>query len=187
MPKYNGSNWMMSLLKGAGGVGAAVALVLWVIHNIKCNDDFLQTSLHNIILLLISIVITYFLAQRRMDDRRKKDGLAKITEKLISSIQDSMNANIADANDWVQYLNSTRFISNKIAALKTACSNSRVIDDVRYIEDRFKALRELEEDVRVGYLQRDIEVPAERKLDLQKIKNDIISKCDAVLCEMYTT
>jgi len=201
MPKNDNRNWLLLILKAVVSTVILAGIVMWILHNVKNNNYFFTTSLHNIVILVISVMITYYLVQRRLDDRRKKDGLVKIVEKIISSIQDnvavfekellinkdySADANVSFESQWMQFLSNTRFISNKIDALKQVCASIAVIKHVMYIEESFKSLKTLGENILISYVRNSTSIPADRVLEIQRLQNDIVSKCDAILTEIYS-
>ena len=180
--KLEAKDWLARIAKGI----LALALATIFIYNAKCNPDFLEMSLFNILVISISLGVTYHLVQKRTDERRNKDGLAKIIERTATSIQITLGDNNAfSSDDWGQVLINQRFARNKIDALASACSQYGGLEpSVSYIEERFDEWKKASEEAFFAKARID-EFSKDRMHEAKKLSNDIIAKCDDILISLY--
>ena len=166
---------------------AAVSLLALIIYNVRCNDQFFVMSLHNILMLIISIGVAYYLAQRRIDTRRHQDGHIKVIEKLIGDIQKSLSDDFL-YTDWDDNLIKSRAINNKINVLEQVCQNydNQLQQDVIYIKENFHSLRALYEEIYTAYTNKNIDIPPYKVRAVKNLVLKILSKTDSLWVDTYT-
>ncbi|MBR5023411.1 MAG: hypothetical protein IKY18_09560 [Oscillospiraceae bacterium] len=59
-----------------------VPFAVFVTYNIRHNSEFWNASAVNIITILIAVVISYYLVQRKSDKRKQKEILLELISKL---------------------------------------------------------------------------------------------------------
>jgi len=165
-----------------------IALSFFFMYNIKNNDYFFQASLYNITLLIISVGVAYYLVQKRTDERRKKDSLEKLIERMITNIQDNLyNETFLDIRNRISILSNLRKIGNKIHILELACKDYIEVEkEVKYIIEKFMEIRNIYEDIMCHEGEKAIALANDKESDLKKHSNDIASKCDYILYKIYT-
>lgn len=106
------------------------------IHNFNTNSEFLKTPLSTIVTILIAVIVSYFLVQKKTDDRRKNEKI----DKLLYKIQDIILEEdflVAEKGSLIKQ----RSIVNKIQYLQENIDN-KFENDVCRIREQFDILRE---------------------------------------------
>lgn len=105
------------------------------IYNLINNQEFFKTSFSTIVSIIVAVVLSYFLAQRKTDTRRKKEKI----DSLLYKIQ-----NIMLSNDFytvkTENLILQRSIANKIEYIEENIG-SDFKDDIKRIKENFERYR----------------------------------------------
>lgn len=126
----------------AGLITVGLVLLGLLICNIIWNPDFWKTPLYNMINIVIAIVIAYYFSQRRMDERKVKDQIEHIIDKIQMVLkQDSAFNTVFDKRLIKDLLLFKRLINNKISILETCQSTHKRIlhieEDIKYLKEQF--------------------------------------------------
>lgn len=112
------------------------AFAVFVLYNVRNNDEFWNASAVNIITILIAIIISYVFVQRKSDIRKQKE----IILGLISGLQLQISSEKAYAfsgQTGEEILMRKRDISNKIHILSEVQDTFSLREEVKFICDRF--------------------------------------------------
>ena len=61
-------------------------IIILGIYNVRINEDFLKISIGQILTLLIAIGIAFWATQRKNDERKTKEQIEKIIERIRNII-----------------------------------------------------------------------------------------------------
>lgn len=150
-----------------------IALILFTLYNICHNDKFWDASAVNIITILIAVVISYFLVQKKSDKRKQKDILLDLMNKLELQISSEKAYNFA-GQTTEEIMMRKRDISNKIHILSEVQDSFSLQDEIKFICDKFDEYDKLISDhiADLEYLKKS-QNELRRPLDL--ISNKLVS------------
>ena len=148
------------------------------------KDSFLNFSLAQALTLLVAIGIAFNASQFMIDERKRKEQLEKIVDKIqrIVSEQSFYSFNENDDVDKValQITMTCRKLSNCIDVLETFSNRYNLKDDTTYIRSEYMAYKTL-----VSGKECDLRYLSESRTALKKFAQNIESKCDHVIVELY--
>ncbi len=105
--------------------------------NIKNNgDEFYKTSIVNIVSIILTFAIAYYLTQLMNNERKKKEELSFVIEK-IQSFVDSEEAKFKQDVDKQKILLKMRSISNCIYLLEKYSKSFGLKKEVAYIKRQY--------------------------------------------------
>lgn len=139
------------------------------------NPDFWNANIVQVLTLVISIFLSFFLVQRFTDRRRKTD----CYEEILNYIQETICLNINIFSNSQEALLLQKSVANKIKHLKDH-SFKEVKDDLQYIENEFTELRQLYS----NHKQSDAELQSIQH-DLTRHKTNISDKIDKIMLTLY--
>lgn len=128
--KLKSINWKAVII---GGVffGGMIALI-W--YNIANNTAFWNTSITTCLTLAISVVVSYYLVQYRLDKRKQKDILIQI----LTDIQKIVNAPdawcIEIDTPQISLTMRNRELNNKLGILKQWKDKFNIKEEIEFIE-----------------------------------------------------
>lgn len=122
--------------KCIGGVLLAIGFLALCIYNLVVNDDFFKAPLTTIISILVAIVLSYFLSQRKTDDRRKREKIDKLLYKIQGIVLDEKFIEVKETDLITQ-----RSIVNKILDIEENAT-SEIRDDVGRLKEIFQEYRD---------------------------------------------
>lgn len=113
-----------------------------ILYNIKTNPSFGETSVSSCITIIIALVFSYWLVQRKNDLRKQKEILASLLFDLRTQFEKE------DMYDLSQMSPSSinmrnRDISNKIGILDSVKEEFSIAADVDFIYEKFDEYKEL--------------------------------------------
>lgn len=113
-----------------------------ILYNIKTNPSFWETSVSSCITIIIALVFSYWLVQRKNDLRKQKEILASLLFDLRTQFEKE------DMYDLSQMSPSSinmrnRDISNKIGILDSVKEEFSIAADVDFIYEKFDEYKEL--------------------------------------------
>ena len=124
---------VLVIIVGLGGL---------ILYNIKTNPSFWETSVSSCITIIIALVFSYWLVQRKNDLRKQKEILASLLFDLRTQFEKE------DMYDLSQMSPSSinmrnRDISNKIGILDSVKEEFSIAADVDFIYEKFDEYKEL--------------------------------------------
>lgn len=126
------------------GVGIVLIFILLPIsiYNIKHDlNNFLSLNVYNLLSIVISCVIAYYLVQLKSTERKK----VEVCESLINRIQKEVLSEklLGHTDQEAKYVTmSHKSIRNKITNLRHYASSLKITDEINYINDEFEKLRD---------------------------------------------
>ena len=164
------------ILRYVGVILLSIGMLGLVLHNINTNDDFFKTSITNVLTLIVAVVLTYYMSQRRNDVRRKKDVVSKILDKICVLISDSRMCEITEKKDVEFILINIRTISNKITCLESLSVQLGYKNELDQIKNIFSEYEDF-----VSEHISDIDYLKKSRKDLSNKIALIEKKCDTIL------
>ena len=159
-----------------------IALVLsgLVYYNWKNNETFLITPIYHILNLVVAIYFAFFLVQKRNDERKLKDILIDILDKI------QLELNTEDAHTFNEFygkntaLLKQRKINNKLALLDQLKDKLNIISEVGVINSNFNDYRNM-----FGDYMENIELLKSHQKEFQRFINNIDQKCDEIKVKIF--
>lgn len=156
--------------------GIAFIVILGIaIYNGFNNSDFWEISIGPVITLLIAIILSYYLTQRKNDKTHVNEKI----DHLVYKIQDTIleDTFLSAENEQIQRTNliNHKIIANKINQLKEICKDQKVIENLTHIEREFSELREF-----YGEHYKDTEYMKKSDAQLKNYVAQIDNYCDAI-------
>ncbi|WMJ88879.1 hypothetical protein [Anaerocolumna sp. MB42-C2] len=119
-----------------------VASIVLIIYNVLKNDDFLQSSLVQILSLLTVILVSYFLVQLRNDKSKKNEKINYLLSKIQNIILNEDFIKYQSKEDNQKTLIMIRTVGNKITLLKECENTDENQELISLVDDTFNKLKE---------------------------------------------
>lgn len=140
----------------------AICFAVFVLYNIRYNEEFWSASAVNIITILIAVVISYFLVQRKSDRRKQKEILLDLINKLRLLI-DSEETYDFTGQSREEIMMRNRDISNKVQILTNLQTVFGIEEDMKFIQEKTEEYLSL-----VGDHSMDLDYLIKSKKELQR-------------------
>lgn len=148
------------------------------------NKDFWDISIAQVLTLLVATLFAFWATQRENDLRKVKEQMQKIVEKIQMEVSasDFVSFDTAANPDEVQkrITVSTRKLNNCITVLKYYSQIIDISEGLNYIDKEVKNYRDFVSD-KVG----DLDYLQKSEIQLIKYAENINSKCDYIVVELY--
>ena len=122
---------------GKAVVGLIICVAILGIYNAITYDKFWDTSIANILTILVALVFAYYMTQKTNDIRRKKDVVSKILDRLYILISDPRMCKITSNEDMDFVKINIRTISNKISCLESMAKELQYEEEIRQMKETF--------------------------------------------------
>ncbi len=126
---------MIKVLKRGGIVICIIGFIALGMYNIVFNKDFFKTPLTTLVSVLVAIILSYYLTQRKVDDRRRKEKIDQLLYKIQGIVLED-NFIIVQDTDLILH----RSVANKIQYLEKNIPDE-IRDDVNRLANIFKDYR----------------------------------------------
>ena len=124
---------VLVIIVGLGGL---------ILYNIKTNPSFWETSVSSCITIIIALVFSYWLVQRKNDLRKQKEILASLLFDLRTQFEKEDMYDLSQMSpNSINMRN--RDISNKIGILDSVKEEFSIAADVDFIYEKFDEYKEL--------------------------------------------
>lgn len=148
-------------------------------YNWNNNKDFFKMSLSTLMTIVTAIIISFYLVQKKKDERRKIDNIDKILTKVQLFINDTKLIDASTQSALNNALLMQKSLANKLEYIKKNCPKE-IEFDLLYICNEFQHLREL-----YGGHFKDEEYIKKSADDFKKFIINIDDKCDAIHMNLY--
>lgn len=149
------------------------------------SNSFWEMSIAQALTLLVAIVVAFWAVQRKNDERKIKEQIEVITNKIqkIVTAEHFCNFNsIKDSEDAQKtFTMNTRKLKNCIEILKEYSKFINVKDEITYIDERVKEYKEFVSE-KVG----DLDYLKKSETSLRRYAENIDSKCDSIVLKIYS-
>ena len=163
---------------------ATISIVLGTaflaMYNANNNPHFFEMSIYQVSSVFIAMAITFYLTQKKNDERKLKEVVGSVAESLQAIIASESAVKITESTIDKELWMLVRRINNKIDILDKYSKRLKIKSETDYIKNEFKGYREL--------LENHInDKPYLQKSDgeLRKYINNIDSKLDCIKVELY--
>lgn len=160
---------MIKVLKRGGIVICIIGFIALGTYNIVFNKDFFKTPLTTLVSVLVAIILSYYLTQRKVDDRRRKEKIDQLLYKIQGIVLED-NFIIVQDTDLILH----RSVANKIQYLEKNIPNE-IRDDVNRLANIFKDYRYF-----YGEHYKDDDYMKKSKKDLLNYITKIDDICDSI-------
>lgn len=152
------------------------------IYNIFYNSEgFWKISIYHILSLVFVIFISYFLVQKRTDERQKVSMVDKMIEDIQKSVSMDVVVGYETEEDRKQALLYQKSIANRIDYLQKSSVCSVIKEDLEYIKKEMESLREF-----YGNHMNDKSYMEKSTTDFNKYIVNICDKCYAMRLQIYS-
>lgn len=160
------------------------SLVLGIYNSCANTSDFFNASATQILTLLITIGIGFWITQYRNDQRKAKEQVESIVTKLQQIVTNERFYIIScegDVDETKKYLNTTnRKINNYINILTEYSKMLSFSQEISYIGEEFNKYRNT-----IGYHIHDLEYLSKTEQDFKLISENIDTKCEYIILSLY--
>ena len=136
MHKKWSPRWVNRLFVGL----IAIGYVVFVGWNILNNQNFWEASATNCVTILIAVIISYYLVQKRNDRRKQKDIILDLLLSMQSQI-DAETMYIFNKQGREEILMRNRGIANRIHILEQVKDEHCIKSEVDFIAEKFDEYR----------------------------------------------
>lgn len=156
------------------------AFILFLIYkNIKYSCTFWNASAIDIATLAVAVVISYYLVEKENNQRKQKEILFSLIEKLQLQVEDKKAYNFNDLAKEEITMNN-RDISNKIRILEESGAKCINPNDIQFIREKFHEYENF-----IGGHIEDMDYLRKSQKDLKRPLDLIASKLIKISIDMY--
>jgi len=159
----------------------SIPIIVLAVYNIYSYDKFWEISVSTVITASIAIYISYYFTQNRLDQRKAQDSLEKVLSKLETEISRTPIRAMTSETEKSQILLGIRRINNKIFVLKKYQELFGIVEDVKWIHQRFKDYEEF-----VGDHIDDMDYLSKSQSELIRPLERIDDRIDTIRIKLYT-
>lgn len=127
----------MNKLKFLGSIVFLTVCTGLCTYNLFYNNEFFETSFTTIISIIIAVMVSYFLTQKKTDDRRKSEKIDKLLYKIQEIICDE-KFTVVKEQDLIIH----RSVANKIVYLKDNITDEGMKGLINRMEEIFEEYRD---------------------------------------------
>jgi hypothetical protein len=149
--------------------------------NIFQNEDFWDISIGNIISVVIAVVVAYFFVQSKNDERKRKEKMEDIINKIQLFINSVQAYTVESPRDELNIKMQHRSVSNKLAMLGEYKKNMGIDEEYIYIFDKFTSYKDM-----IGNHITDYKYIKDSRIDLQRDLALIDDKLDMMKLKLYS-
>lgn len=160
--------------------GIIMCLIPITIYNFINNDNFLIIPSYTIINIIIAMFVTYYCTQRKNDERKKKEVIAEIIDKIQECILSDNACKRLSEISQEEIAMMQRRIRNKINFLTDKKDELGIKDEVELINNKFESYCDL--------IGNHIGQPGHLKESVKEIRNwlDLIDdNLDKIKLKLY--
>lgn len=159
---------------------AGLFIIGVAVYNAVINDKFWEMSLFQVMTLLATIFLAFFLSQKLTDDRRREAKAESLLLIIQQELQDSRFTDMNSQED-VEYVGiKNRRIANTIDCLKKISSRVGITEGVGIIKEKFDRYEEL-----YGNHVTDLVHLQSSKIDFENIVVCIKDECERMIVSFY--
>lgn len=151
---------------------------------VENRENFLSFSLAQTLTLLVAIGIAFNAVQYKGDERKRKEQIEKIVEKIQKMVSDPVFYSFDEHGDAqkvsLQINMMCRKLSNCIKVLEDYAKLYGMKKDAAYIREEYRAYKIL-----VSGTKCDLKYLAGLEDELKKHAANIDSKCDSIIVKLY--
>ena len=143
------------------------------------SDNFFVMSLYQIISLILVVLVSYYLTQKKLDSRKKREVLNELVERITkSSIK--MNREAIQSENAKLFVMEIRNIQNKISLINKVSSEYNINNEIEYINREIENINNMVSN-HIG----DIDTLLKIFVDIEKNINNIQNKCEEIQFKIY--
>lgn len=143
------------------------------------NKNFFDMDLYKILSLAIIVFVSYYLTQKKLDNRKKIEVLDNIIKTIIEATFDLSEEALKSENSKL-FMMTIRNIDNKVALLERIAIDYKIVDDIAYINKESEDINNLVSN-HIG----DNVILISIYVDIEKHIKNIQNKCDEILFKIY--
>lgn len=117
-------------------IGACAIIVLLAIYNCFTNPNFWILSVANCMTLLVAVVVSFFLVQKKADTKNQKDALAKLLYAIQTIVGDKSTYVITTDTDPNTLTMRKRQLSNYVSILLMHADAFGISKEAAFISEK---------------------------------------------------
>ena len=164
--------------------GALAFAIFTGIYNFFNNCRFMDSSVTQVLTLVVTIGVAFWATQYKNDLRKTKENAENVIEKLQTIVSNECFYSIpadGDLEEVKKSINCTnRKINNCIDILEKYASNLKFKDDIKYIREQFDAYK-----IIIGDHIQDLDYLSKSETEFRRIADNIDTKCDYIILSLY--
>ncbi len=156
---------MKSLIKNILFGILIVGIIILMMYNVICihNTNFWNFTIANGMTLLVALVVSYYLTQKNIDERNRKELYMRQLDKLQCIVVQECLYIITLDSDINKLLMEKRKINNSITILEKYAKEFGLKKEIEFIKDRAKEYADL-----LGEHQKDLEYLSKSSIELKR-------------------
>ncbi len=161
------------------GAICVLAIIALAVYNISTNCHFWEVSAANIATILIALIVSFYLVQRKNDQRKQKEILLDLLFKVQHQLEDEKAYNFANQKKE-EILMRNRNISNRIQILENIQNTFSIEKDVVFIKEKFDEYQTL-----IGNHISDIPYLCSSTVELKRPLDLIVNRLILMAISLY--
>jgi hypothetical protein len=168
-------------LKAKLGLGLLItAIVSLLVFNIVKTTDFFKTDISTFVTVIMAITVTYYLAQRKNDERNTKELVFSTIDGIQEFVNDSKNIYFEEAPDHKMMLLALRRLNSKSELLCKYAKHYKYVSEAEQIKRFIKQYEDL-----YDLHGQDIPYLQKTSTDIARWLENIDSRCDTIRSKLY--
>lgn len=164
--------------------GALAIAIFTGIYNFFNNCQFMDSSITQVLTLIVTIGVAFWATQYKNDLRKTKENAESVIEKLQTIVSNECfysipaNGNVEEVKKNINCTN--RKINNCIDILEQYASTLKFENDIKYIREQFESYKRI-----TGDHILDLDYLSKSELEFRRIADNIDTKCDYIILSLY--
>lgn len=163
--------WIMAII--------AMGIVVLGVYCWITKPEFLNVNIFNILTMLWTVGLSFIVTQSFGKYQRKTDIMIKLLQELLDSISEEYTCHFNEKSKQEDILMRNRHIRQQIALLNEYSERFGIIDDIKFIDEKFHEYDEI-----IGDHISDIEYLAKSSLILERSIKLIHDRIYAVMLKI---
>ena len=163
-------------------IGIIAILILFVLASSVYNwssKSFFKMDLYKIISLTLIVGVSYYLTQKKLDNRKKRDVLNEIINVIINTTY-QLNKNTIQSENAKLFVMEIRNIENKISLIEKVSKEYKVTDEINYIKREVETINDM-----ISNHISDKDTLLKIFVDIEKHIKNIQNKCEEMQFKIY--
>lgn len=147
---------------------------------VRKNEEFWDASITSCLTLLVALVVSYYLVQKSLDERRQKESYLKLLERVQQLVSDKALVEIITDTDIDVVLMKKRELNNCVYILKEYAGKFSLKEDIQFIDERTQEYAEF-----LGNHQDDIDYLTRSSKELVRPLLLIQSRVSKIMIKLF--
>jgi len=159
-----------------------LVILSWVLFSWKNPNEYFSAPVHSIITIMLGLIVSYYLVQKKTDTRKKYELTEKLLEQAKGKIVDLITLLHNSDINFPRIMGLKRAIKNKLYNCRSTISKKSFAGELNECINEVKKLNDAIEDMMLaGVVKRNID----QKQSVIRILENIEYRCDRAIIKLW--